>query len=144
MSLKQPTKLDDPILLGHIMRILCIGQVVFAVVEFSLYFIWVEDKSDIHGITLAVAGATTILFSIEGFYAVYNFDTFLSIIFILYIILRILVCGWEIADVFVNQMWTIFWAVPAVTILFRLICLYVGIRFLRRLLAEDVTMIKIS
>ena len=37
-----------------------------------------EDKTDLQGLVLIVAAPTTLLFAIEGFYAAYNYDGFLT------------------------------------------------------------------
>lgn len=86
------------------------------------------------GLVLIVAAPTTLLFAIEGFYAAYNYDGFLTTLvrlnpsvtqyltgtkFLFYLIIRIIVYIWEVTNALVYELNAYFYAIPAVSALLR-------------------------
>eukprot|EP00029_Vermamoeba_vermiformis_P013407 TRINITY_DN8328_c0_g1_i1.p1 TRINITY_DN8328_c0_g1~~TRINITY_DN8328_c0_g1_i1.p1 ORF type:complete len:145 (+),score=25.75 TRINITY_DN8328_c0_g1_i1:33-467(+) len=135
-------KRGDPVKLARVLRVFSILQIGFAVVEFVLFFLIVEDKTDLQGLVLIVAAPTTLLFAIEGFYAAYNYDGFLTTLFLFYLIVRIIVYIWEVINAVLFNLGAYFYAIPAISALLRLIYVYVTVRLMRLLNTDDLVIIK--
>jgi len=111
-----------------------LAQLIFALVECILFV--TSGRKDLYSISYLVLCITTVLFTVEGYFAAYNYDKFLSTAFVLYLFVRELVYFWQIWYAVVTNRPAPYWVFALIGAICRVLYIYLGFKFTYRLYNE--------